>query len=128
MWSLVVLSLLTADADVDAGLPPQKLYAKPLARKVDEARVERVLASLSTRERAAQLLMAYPQIGKSSPVEVGGILFVGNALKNITKANRVGLSQTSMMTATPCVLCSSTRWRNCSSRCSARPTARRSSC
>lgn len=86
MWSLVVLSLLTADADVDAGLPPQKLYAKPLARKVDEARVERVLASLSTRERAAQLLMAYPQIGKSSPVEVGGILFVGNALKNITKA------------------------------------------
>lgn len=84
MLSLVVLSLLAAD--VDAGVPPQKLNARPLARKVDEARVERVLASLSTRERAAQLLMAYPQIGRSSPVEVGGVLFVGNALKNIGKA------------------------------------------
>lgn len=86
MLSLVVLALLSADAEVDAGIPPQKLNARPLARKVDEARVERVLESLSTRERAAQLVMAYPQIGRSTPVEVGGVLFVGNALKNIGKA------------------------------------------
>ncbi len=85
MLSLVVLTLLSADP-VDAGVAPQKLNARPLTRKVDEARVERVLQSLSTRERAAQLLMAYPQIGKSTPVEVGGILFVGNALRNVAKA------------------------------------------
>jgi beta-N-acetylhexosaminidase len=57
-----------------------------LSRKVDEARVERVLASLSTRAKAAQLVLAYPQIGRSTAVEVGGVLFVGNSLRNIAKA------------------------------------------
>ena len=52
----------------------------------DPARVERVLASLSPRERVAQLLLAYPQVNKTGPVEVGGVLFVGNTLKNLAKA------------------------------------------
>lgn len=95
MLPLVVFAVLAADAGVplppaddavDAGIPSQRLNAQPLARKVDDARVERVLASLSTRERAGQLILAYPQIDRVGPVEVGGILFVGNSLKNIAKA------------------------------------------
>ena len=86
---LVVLAVLAADAgvlDEDAGIPSQRLNTQPLSRKVDDARVDRVLASLSTRERCGQLILAYPQIDRVGPVEVGGILFVGNSLKNIVKA------------------------------------------
>lgn len=92
MVSLVLLAVLCADAGVDdagvadAGLAPQKLVRAPLSKKVDEARVDRVLASLDTRARAGQLLLAYPQIGKTTPVEVGGVLFVGNLLRNVAKA------------------------------------------
>jgi beta-N-acetylhexosaminidase len=50
--------------------------------------VERVFQSLSTRERAGQLVLAYPQIGKATPVEVGGVLFVGNSLKNVAAAKQ----------------------------------------
>lgn len=67
-------------------MPSQHLNSQPLARKVNEERVDRVLASLSTRERCGQLILAYPQIDRVGRVEVGGILFVGNSLKNITKA------------------------------------------
>ena len=95
MLPLVVFAVLAVDAGValppaddavDAGIPSQRLNAQPLARKVDDVRVERVLASLSVRERAGQLILAYPQIDRVGPVEVGGILFVGNSLKNIAKA------------------------------------------
>lgn len=95
MLPLVVFAVLAADAGVplppaddavDAGIPSQRLNAQPLARKVDDARVERVLASLSVRERAGQLILAYPQIDRVGPVEVGGILFVGNSLRNIARA------------------------------------------
>ncbi|MDP3151267.1 MAG: glycoside hydrolase family 3 N-terminal domain-containing protein [Archangium sp.] len=95
MLPLVVAVLLTADAGtslpfvgdiVDAGIPPQRLNTQPLSRKVNEERVERVLTSLSVRERAGQLILAYPQIDRVGPVEVGGLLFVGNALKNIPRA------------------------------------------
>ena len=71
---------------VDAGIPAQVLNARPLNRKVNDERVDRVLQSLSTRERAGQLILAYPQIDRLKPVEVGGILFVGNSLKNVVKA------------------------------------------
>lgn len=89
MLPLLLLTLLAAPGDVglvDAGIPPQKLNPQPLSREADEARVERVLASLSLRERAGQLLVAYPQLSRTSPVEVGGILFVGNALRHLGKA------------------------------------------
>jgi len=82
-----------AVAPVDAGvpdagpsIPPQLLYPRPLGRKVDEARVERVLASLDTQAKVAQLLLAYPQIDRVGPVRVGGVLFVGNSLRNVEKA------------------------------------------
>lgn len=67
-------------------LPPQRLNAFPLEHPVDDARVERVLASLDTRARAAQLLLAYPQVSKTSPVQVGGVLFLGTMLRNTTRA------------------------------------------
>lgn len=103
MLPLVVAVLLAADAGtplplntetigetvseiVDAGIPSQRLNAQPLSRKVNDERVERVLASLTTRERCGQLILAYPQIDRVGPVEVGGLLFVGNSLKNIAKA------------------------------------------
>lgn len=85
----LLLSQLAADAGApDAGEPlfTRPTARRPLARKIDEERVQRVLASLSTRERAGQLVLAYPQIGKTTPVEVGGVLFVGNSLKNIAAA------------------------------------------
>lgn len=90
--ALVLLLLSALDGGVTAApearppAPVRRIVKKPLARTVDEARVERVLASLDTRARAGQLIMAYPQIGKSTPVEVGGVLFVGASLKNLAKA------------------------------------------
>ncbi len=89
LLTLTLSLLLTQDGGTaDAGvtpLPPRPIVKNPLSRKADEARVDRVFASLDARGRAAQLLLAYPQIGKG-PVEVGGVVFVGNALKNIQKA------------------------------------------
>lgn len=72
----------------DAGvvLPPAKLTPNPLGRPVNEPRVERVLASLDTRGRAAQILLAYPQVDRTGPVTVGGVLFLGTMLRNTTKA------------------------------------------
>ncbi len=93
--SLLVLSTLLAadggEADAgtvaDAGISVARPAArKPLGRNVDVDRVERVMQSMTTREKAGQLVLAYPQIGRSTPVEVGGVLFVGNSLKNIAKA------------------------------------------
>ena len=65
--------------------PPKK--PRGFAERVaDEARVERVLQSLSPREKVGQLLLAYPQIGKDTPVEVGGVLFVGGTLRKLDAA------------------------------------------
>ncbi len=87
---LLLLSQLDAGAPdaADAGEPfvSKPTARRPLARKVDEERVKRVFESLTTRERAGQLVLAYPQIGKATPVEVGGVLFVGNSLKNVAAA------------------------------------------
>ena len=57
-----------------------------LGKAADEKRVERVFTKLTPRQRVAQLLLAYPQVGTATPVEVGGVLFVGNSLKNLEKA------------------------------------------
>jgi beta-N-acetylhexosaminidase len=57
-----------------------------MGRTPDEARVERVLKSLSLREKVGQLLLAYPQIKKDAPVEVGGVLFVGATLRKLEAA------------------------------------------
>ena len=93
LWLAVVSVMAASDGGFDAGVvdagvqfpPPPPLVKQPLSRKVDEARVERVFASLDARARAAQLLLAYPQISRGA-VEVGGVVFVGNSLRNIGKA------------------------------------------
>jgi beta-N-acetylhexosaminidase len=85
---LFLVLLASPDAGIRDGTPApnRRVVKQPLARSADEARVERVLASLNTRARAAQLLLAYPQIDRTAPVEVGGVLFVGNTLRNLEKA------------------------------------------
>ena len=45
-----------------------------------------MLRSLSPREKVGQLLLAYPQVGRESPVEVGGVLFVGTTLRKLDAA------------------------------------------
>jgi beta-N-acetylhexosaminidase len=82
--TLAVLALVGLPA-AEAAAPLRK--PPPFSRRVpDEARVERVLASLSLREKVGQLLLAYPQLSKEGPVEVGGVLFVGGTLKQLDAA------------------------------------------
>ena len=82
--SLVFLTLVVC---VFTGSAAQAQTPKGLAERVpDEARVERVLQSLSPREKVGQLLLAYPQLGKENPVEVGGVLFVGGTLRKLDAA------------------------------------------
>jgi beta-N-acetylhexosaminidase len=82
--SLVFLTLVLW---VFTGSASQARTPKGLAERVpDEARVERVLQSLSPREKVGQLLLAYPQLGKENPVEVGGVLFVGGTLRKLEAA------------------------------------------
>jgi beta-N-acetylhexosaminidase len=78
-----LLLLLCASTEAAAQAKPAKGL---IGRVPDEARVERVLQSLSLREKVGQLLLAYPQVNKEGPVEVGGVLFVGATLKKIQAA------------------------------------------
>ncbi len=85
--SALFVAVVLSSSSPSLAAPPKKAAAATLAdRKVDNARVERVLASLTLRERLAQLVLAYPQLRSDTPVEVGGLLFVGNALKKLDKA------------------------------------------
>ena len=59
---------------------------RPLAPTADAARVERVLATLTLDDKIDQLVLAYPQLDQVAPVRVGGVLFVGNTLKDVTAA------------------------------------------
>jgi beta-N-acetylhexosaminidase len=82
--SLIALTLVLSSA---AGAAPPASKPKGFhARVPDEARVERILQSLSPREKVGQLLLAYPQVGKENPVEVGGVLFVGGTLRKLDAA------------------------------------------
>ncbi len=80
---LCLLVLLSPVHDAVAQSAGRKGLAE---RTPDEARVERVLKSLSLREKVGQLLLAYPQISKDAPVEVGGVLFVGTTLRKLDAA------------------------------------------
>jgi len=80
LLTLVVLSLF---GEASAQTKARKGFVE---RTADEARVERVLQSLSLREKVGQLILAYPQISKEGPVEVGGVLFVGGTLKKLDAA------------------------------------------
>jgi beta-N-acetylhexosaminidase len=80
LFLTLVLSTLAGAA------PPEGRPQGFHERAPDEARVERVLQSLSPREKVGQLLLAYPQMGRENPVEVGGVLFVGGALRKLEAA------------------------------------------
>jgi beta-N-acetylhexosaminidase len=80
---LCLLLVLCAFGDATA---QAKTGKSPIRRAPNEERVERVLQSLSLREKVGQLLLAYPQIHKEEPVEVGGVLFVGPTLRKIQTA------------------------------------------
>ncbi|MFL5346441.1 MAG: glycoside hydrolase family 3 N-terminal domain-containing protein [Hyalangium sp.] len=85
--SPLVSLLLLLCAFEGAAAARTRLHRKSLVdRSPDEARVERVLQSLSLREKVGQLLLAYPQISKDGPVEAGGVLFVGPTLRKIHAA------------------------------------------
>ncbi len=71
-----------SDGRASKAVAPRSMIDRP----VDAARVSRVLASLDTRARAGQLLLAYPQVDKTTPVEVGGVVFVGNLLRKPEQA------------------------------------------
>ncbi|HYI02485.1 glycoside hydrolase family 3 N-terminal domain-containing protein [Hyalangium sp.] len=78
-----LLLLLCTFGDAAAQARKNKGFVE---RTPDEARVERVLQSLSQRDKVGQLLLAYPQISKDGAVEVGGVLFVGATLRKIDAA------------------------------------------
>ncbi|WP_375768906.1 beta-N-acetylhexosaminidase [Archangium gephyra] len=82
--SLIALTLVLSTTAGAA--PPASMPHGFHARAPDEARVERILHSLSAREKVGQLLLAYPQVGKENPVEVGGVLFVGGTLRKLDAA------------------------------------------
>lgn len=83
----VLLTALVALVALPATARPKRPEPKTWAdRTANAERVERVLASLTTREKVGQLLMAYPQIDKKGPVEVGGVLFVGATLNDLAAA------------------------------------------
>lgn len=96
MLLFILVGTLAGAKPVDGGtLPNPRPHAakarqsptkNPLLRSPDQARVDRLLRSLTVRQQVAQLLLAYPQVSQATPVEVGGLLFVGNSLKNLAKA------------------------------------------
>lgn len=84
---LLLCTSTQAAAQAKTNKAPGKAPEESLIRRApDEARVERVLQSLSLREKVGQLLLAYPQIKKDAPVDVGGVLFVGATLRKLEAA------------------------------------------
>jgi beta-N-acetylhexosaminidase len=83
--ALLVALLLLVGAPGSAAQKARKHHSL-VGKSPDEARVERVLQTLSLREKVGQLLLAYPQISKEGPVEVGGVLFVGPTLHKLHAA------------------------------------------
>ncbi len=76
---LLALAVLPPLARSQAEPPPTQ--PRPL-QPVSSERVEAVLASLSFEERVGQVLMSYPPLDREGPVRVGGVVLVGNLLKN----------------------------------------------
>jgi len=55
-------------------------------RPVSSARVEAVLQGMTLEDKVGQVLMSYPPLDKTGPVRVGGVVMVGNLLKDADKA------------------------------------------
>lgn len=78
-----LLTASTASTSLLAGTPA---HASLTDRPVDRERIRRVFDGMTTRQKAAQLILAYPQLNKSGPVDMGGVLFVGRMLEDREKA------------------------------------------
>jgi beta-N-acetylhexosaminidase len=78
----VLLSLLVVL--VAAGVQPDA-PARSL-RPVSADRVEAALQAMSLEDKVGQVLMSYPPLDKTGPVRVGGVVMVGNLLKDADQA------------------------------------------
>lgn len=84
MRALVLALLMTATAQAD--VTPTEAGTAATAARADQGRVDRILAGMSLQDKAAQLLMTYPQLDRSGPVPYGGVVYVGALLKDLDKA------------------------------------------
>jgi beta-N-acetylhexosaminidase len=77
----VLLSLLVVL--VAAGVEPEA--SAPALRPVSVDRVDAALGAMSLEDKVGQVLMSYPPLDKTGPVRVGGVVMVGNLLKDAEK-------------------------------------------
>ncbi len=61
--------------------PQPEAQARAL-RPVSTDRVHAVLADLTLEDKVGQVLMSYPPLDKTAPVRVGGVVMLGNLLKD----------------------------------------------
>lgn len=73
----VLLVLIAASPQPDASTPG--------LRPVSADRVRATLDGLSFEDKVGQVLMSYPPLDKQGPVRVGGVVLVGNLLKDADK-------------------------------------------
>ncbi len=81
----VLASALVLVAAVDEPPVPESADS-PALRPVSAERVEAVLQGMSLRDKVGQVVMSYPPLDKTAPVRVGGVVMVGNLLKDPDKA------------------------------------------
>lgn len=76
-------SLLKLAAAAGAGLAlPRTSLAWTPEDEAREGRVDAVLQSLSLDQKIAQMMMSYPPLDKTGPVEIGSVILLGNLLKS----------------------------------------------
>ncbi len=80
--SVLLLSLVAVLIAADVQPQEADMSARPALRPVSEARVEAVLQGMSLQDKIGQVLMSYPPLDKTGPVRVGGVVLVGNLLKD----------------------------------------------
>lgn len=61
---------------------PQARPRTGLREEPDSQRVSAVLAGMDLQEKVGQVLMSYPPLDREAPVRVGGVVMVGNLLRD----------------------------------------------
>ncbi len=77
----VLAGALALVAVAEEAAPPPT----PALRPVSADRVDAALQGLSLEDKVGQVLMSYPPLDKTGPVRVGGVVMVGNLLKDPDK-------------------------------------------
>ncbi len=80
-----ILPVVLAGAIVLVAAAEEPPAQGPALRPISAARVDAALASLSLEDKLGQVLMSYPPLAKTGPVRVGGVVMVGNLLKDADK-------------------------------------------